>query len=300
MSLGSVAIVGPGRMGLTIASALAEAREVRSLTLYGRHPNAPPHPLFESGMAEYVFGADSLERDTSVLILAVPESELPEVSVAFAAQGRAPDGCAAFHLSGAVPTDVLEPLYHQGYDVGAFHPMIAVAHPTGGSARLERSWAAVTGGPEAVRTARRLADALGMSTLPVPAGRRALYHAAVVMASSYLLPLLDLSVRLMERAGIDGDDALAALVPLARSTLTGIEEGGIRDSIRGPIPRGDAETTALHLRALDDEDKLLYALIGSEVLRLASSDLDRESHEAISEVLNRYGRLDALKAGEGV
>lgn len=300
MSLGSVAIVGPGRMGLTFANALAEAREVRSLTVYGRHADAPPHPLFESGMAEYVYGAAPLDRDTSVLILAVPEAALPEVSVSFAAQGPAPDGCAAYHLSGAVPTDVLEPLHHQGFDVGSFHPLLSVAHPRTGAERIHGSWAAVTGGPEAVRTSNRLADALGMSVLRVPAGRRALYHAAVVMASSYLLPLLDLSVRLMERSGVDGDDALAALVPLARSTLAGIEDGGIPDSIRGPIPRGDVETVALHLRALDEEDQLLYALIGSEVLRLASRDLDRETYEAISDVLNRYGRLDALNAGEGV
>lgn len=300
MSLGSVAIVGPGRMGLTLATALADAGEVRSLSIYGRHPDAPPHPVFSTGVAEYVYGATSLDRDTTALILAVPESALPEVAVAFASQGPAPDGCAAFHLSGAVPSDVLEPLYHQGYDVGCFHPLVSISDARVGPERISGSWAAVTGGPEAARTANRLADALGMSTLQVPAARRALYHAAVVMASSYLLPLLDLSVRLMERAGVDGDDALAALVPLARSTLAGIEEGGIPDSIRGPIPRGDVETIALHLRALDDEDKLLYALIGAEVLRLTSGELSEATQEAITDVLNRYGRLDALKVGEGV
>jgi predicted short-subunit dehydrogenase-like oxidoreductase (DUF2520 family) len=251
-------------------------------------------------MAEYVYGAASLDRDTTALILAVPEPALLEVAVAFAAQGAAPDGCAAFHLSGAVPSDVLEPLHHQGYDVGCFHPLVSVLDARPGVDRLGGSWAAVTGGPEAVRTARRLADALGMSTLPVPAGRRALYHAAVVMASSYLLPLLDLSVRLMERAGVDGDDALAALVPLARSTLAGIEEGGIPDSLRGPIPRGDVETTALHLRALDDQDKFLYALIGAEVLRLTSGDLSEETQEAMTDILKRYGGLDALRVGEAV
>lgn len=300
MSLGSVAIVGPGRMGLTLATALVDAREIRSLTIYGRHPEPPAHPLFESGQAEYVYGAAVLDRDTSVLILAVPESAIPDVAVAFANQGPAPEGCAAFHLSGTLPTDVLEPLHHEGYDVASFHPLISVAHALRGADRIAGSWAAVTGGPEAVRTARVFADALGMQTLQVPAGRRALYHAAVVMASSYLLPLLDLSVRLMERAGIDGDDALAALVPLARSTLAGIEDGGIRDSIRGPIPRGDVETTALHLRALDDEDKLLYALIGAEVLRLASGELDAETQEAIADVLSRDGRLEVLNVGEGV
>jgi len=297
VSLGSVTIVGPGRMGLTLGMALAHSDAVRSLTVFGRHPDPPSHPLFMQGLARYVFGVEPLERDSSTLLLAVPDAAVHEVAQAIAAQGSAPDGCAAFHLSGALPTDALEPLHHEGYGVGSFHPLVTVSHPLTGADRIPGSWAAVTGAPETVRTARILADAIGMSIFAVPAGRRALYHAAVVMASSYLLPLLGLSARLMERAGVDGDDAVAALIPLVRSTLASVEERGVPDSVRGPIARGDVETTALHLRALDAEDQRLYALIGSEVLRLALDTMDGQTAEEMTELFARYLPVETTAIG---
>jgi predicted short-subunit dehydrogenase-like oxidoreductase (DUF2520 family) len=299
MSLRSVTIVGPGRMGLTLGMALAQSREVRNLTVFGRHPEPPAHPLFEQGLARYVFGVEPLERDSTVVLLAVPDAHVPEAAHVLAAQGPAPGGCSSFHLSGALPTDVLEPLYHQGYGIGSFHPLVAVSHPMTGADHIPGSYVAVTGAPETVRTARLVADAIGMSMFAVPASRRTLYHAAVVMASSYLIPMLGLSARLMERAGVDPDDATTALIPLVRSTLASVEEHGLPDSLRGPIARGDLETTALHLRALDPGDQHLYALVGSEVLRIGAHGLDPRIVEEMNEMFDRYVGLETTRIGTG-
>lgn len=292
----SVAIVGPGRMGLTIASALREADEVGHLTLYGRHPEPPGHPLFTHGEAEYVYGAAPLDRRATALLLAVPDAVLPEVAQAFAAQGDAPDGCAAFHLSGAISTDVLEPLHHAGYAVGALHPLVAVSHPVTGADRLPGASLSVTGGPGATRIAQALAQALGMSLIEVPDGRRSLYHAAVVTASTSILPILELCGRMLARAGVEPDDALTALTPLVRTTLASVEERGSAASVRGPIARGDVETVGLHLRALDAEDQRLYAMFAVELLRLAE-DMDDETREAMSALLARY--TDPVRTATG-
>lgn len=298
MMFRSVAIVGPGRMGLTIASALHDAGEVGTLTLYGRHPEPPGHPLFTQGEAEYVYGAAPLDRRTTALLLAVPDEALPEVAQAFAGQGEAPDGCAAFHLSGALSTDVLEPLHHAGYAVGSVHPLVAVSHPVTGADRLPGASMSVTGGPSATRVASALAQALGMSLIEVPDGRRSLYHAAVVTASTSILPILDLCGRMLARAGVDPDDALSALIPLVRTTLSSVEERGAAASVRGPIARGDVETVGLHLRAMDAEDQRLYAMLAVELLRL-DGDLDDETRAAMSALLARYTEPAHTVAGGG-
>lgn len=293
----SVAIIGPGRIGLTLAAALAESRQIRAVTVYGRHPEAPAHPIFTEGDARYVFGLEPLERDTSAVLLAVPDATVPEMAFALAGHGAPPDGCVAFHCSGALPTDVLEPLHHQGYSVGSFHPLLAVTNPTLDVGQLPGSWVAVTGAPETVAVARRLSNAMGMRLLSVPAGRRPQYHAAVVMASTLMLPLLGRSAKLMERAGISGEDALAALISLVRSTLDSIEIGGVPDSIRGPIARGDVETVALHLRALDFEDRRLYATLGLEVLRLSEGVLDPEAGGELAGLFAKYVELETTETG---
>ena len=80
MTLRSVAIVGPGRMGLTLAQGLWDSGVVGSITVYGRHPDPPGHPLFAQGSAEYVYGAAPLDGRTAALILAVLFA-LPEEGV---------------------------------------------------------------------------------------------------------------------------------------------------------------------------------------------------------------------------
>jgi len=288
MTLDSVAIVGPGRMGLALGAALMDEGAVRELTYYGRRPEPPAHPLFTQGLARYVFGAEPLSGHTRTLILAVPDEVVPEMAFMMAAQGPAPDGCTAYHLSGALPTDVLEPLHERGYAVASFHPLQVIANPIIGVDRIAGSSVAVTGGPQAVANARRLTDALGCRLFTVPAGRRPLYHAAVVLASSYLLPLLDLSSRLMVQAGVSNDDAVQALLPLVRGVLASVEEGGVPSALGGPIARGDVETVALHLRALEDEDRTLYATLGAELLRLGTEPVDAQTRADLAGLFERY------------
>ena len=283
--MSEILIVGPGRMGLALGYALVNADAVEKLTVCGRRPEPPGHPLFVQGLARYVFGLVHPEPGTEAVFLAVRDAVVPEMAHALAGQGPAPDGCVAFHLSGALSTDVLSPLHAQGYAVGSFHPLQAVAHPVTGAERLPGSYVAVTGAPQAVAAARRLAASLGSTILTVPEARRPLYHAAAVMASNFLPPLMDAACRLLERAGVPYDEALPALLPLVRGALSNIEERGLEASVTGPIPRGDVETVDLHLRALDPNDRQLYALLGRELVRIAGPLIPEDARK---ELLERF------------
>jgi predicted short-subunit dehydrogenase-like oxidoreductase (DUF2520 family) len=287
VTLPSVTIVGPGRMGLALASALVHADAVRDLTIFGRRAEPPSHPLFIQGRARYVFGVEPLPLESSALFLAVPDAIVPEMAHTVAAHGRAPTGCAAFHLSASLPTEVLAPLHGQGYALGSFHPLQVVTHPIRDADRIPGSYVAVIGAPEAVAVARRLTSAMSCPLLEVPATRRPLFHAATVLASSYLPPLLDLSARLMERAGVSSEEALPALLPLVSGTLQSISEWGAGASVGGPIAAGDVETVALHLRAMDPEDRRLYAAFGIELVRLVGERLDEVPRRALIEELER-------------
>jgi len=286
VSVPSIAVVGPGRMGLALSSALLESDAVRELTVFGRRPEPPSHPLFTQGRARYVFGVEPLAPDCSALFLAVPDAVVPEMAHAIAAHGAAPTGCAAFHLSASLPTEVMAPLHARGYALGSFHPLQEITNPVSGAARLPGSYVAVIGSPEAIAVARLLTSGMGCPLLEVPASRRPLFHAAVTLAASSLPAILDLGARLMERAGVDGDQALPALIPLLRGTLDDIAAHG-GGAVRGAIAQGDVETVALHLRAMDPEDRALYALLGSELLRLMGPGLEEDARVGLSELFQR-------------
>jgi predicted short-subunit dehydrogenase-like oxidoreductase (DUF2520 family) len=278
--LDNVVIVGPGRMGLALGSALRQVDAVDRLTYFGRGMEPPPHPLFDphpaggdvdalAAGAEYRTLPAQPPPDTNIVILAVPDAALNEVVHDLAMMGSAPPGCTVLHLSGALSTDSLAPLHHRGYAVGSMHPLMAVADPWLAGDRLIGAAFAMTGEPVANAAARRIVAELGGVPLTIAASQRPLYHAAAVMASNYLVALTGAAVRMLGEAGVDEDDALRALIPLLRGTLDNVAQLGVPAAVTGPIARGDVDTVRLHLARLSEVDRVLYSGLGMELLRLA-------------------------------
>lgn len=266
----SIAIIGPGRMGLALGAALKQTDAVDRLTYYGRAMEPPPHPLFEGTEgAAYRVGPHPLPPGTAIVILAVPDSALAEVAHDLASAGPAPPGCVALHLAGAISTEVLSPLHAQQYAVGSLHPLQAIADPWHSGDRLIGAAYALAGEPEAIAAGRRLVSALGGLPLIIAPTKRQIYHASAVVASNYLIALLAFAVRLMMEAGVSEHDSLSALLPLVHGTLENLEQLGVSAALTGPIARGDADTVRLHLARLSDSDRTLYCGLGLELLRVA-------------------------------
>lgn len=283
-----VVIIGPGRMGLALGAALLQARALASLLYIGRSLEPPPHPVFErSGQgADYLRGPQRLPENTSIALLAVPDSALRDVCHDLARAGPAPPGCAVLHLSGALTSDVLEPLHAVGYSVGSLHPLQTIADPWGSADRLAGAGFAIAGEPAAIAAARRLVGALDGIPFVIAPALRPLYHAAAVFASNYIVVLAEVAARMLRSAGVDEDVALPALLPLLRGTLQNLEHLGPASALTGPIVRGDADTVRLHLARLSGDERALYCALGREAVRLARvAGLDEERAAALDSLL---------------
>lgn len=278
--------VGPGRAGLALGYALWQAEVVEAVTYCGRRPDPPAHPLFIQGLARYVFGLEPPSPGTTAVFLSVPDEVLPDIALMLASQGEAPPGCAAFHLSGAFGTDPLAPLVEQGYAVGTLHPLQALADPIMGAEQLKGVYFAVSGEPAALTVARRILHGLGSTGLTIPISKRPLYHAAAVFASNYLTGLVGVAGRLLSQVGVPDEEALQAILPLARGSLENLGRLGPARALTGPVSRGDVETVRLHLRILGPRERSLYVALGLEVLSVAEEGgLDPEQVHELRELL---------------
>ncbi|MDH3224192.1 MAG: DUF2520 domain-containing protein, partial [Gemmatimonadota bacterium] len=116
---------------------------------------------------------------------------------------------------------------------------------------------------------------------------RPVYHAAAVMASNYLATVLLGAARMLAPAGLSTEEALEALLPLAKGTLDDLASlGGLRTLV-GPVVRGDRETLALHMRSLEGPQRDLYAALGRELVRVCVEEgLDRDRADEILQVLS--------------
>ena len=107
---------------------------------------------------------------------------------------------------------------------------------------------------------------------------RPLYHAAAVMSCGYLATMLDAACDLWGSMGFSREEALRALLPLARGTLNNVESLGTRRGATGPVARGDVGTVRLHLETLAQQALHvlpLYCQTGLAMVSMTSFTQDR-------------------------
>lgn len=302
MTVRRATVVGPGRIGLSLAVALDGVPGVERVQVVGRRDVAPDF-LVDLGT-----GAPSYARSsewsppggggTLGLFLAVPDDALASAVEEWAERlaGRGGEGGGspaplAFHTSGSRPAEILEPFRARaGCRVGVLHPLRAVSRPD--AHVLTGAAFGVAGDEDAVAAARAIAAGLGGRALTVRPGRHARYHAAAVFASNFLVACLEVAGRQMNEA-VEEEMDPGALLPLARSALEamaaadeadGTATGGGARGLTGPVARGDTGTLERHLAALDPEAGRLYALL-TRILARDVAGMGGEQLEAVTAAL---------------
>ncbi len=281
--VGHLRIVGAGRVGLALATALHRAGAADALTLSGRRDAPPAHPLLDGGApaAAWLGASYAVPADAAGVLLAVPDRAIPDV-VARLADSVLPPGIPFLHAGGSLDAGALAPLRALGHPVGSVHPLAAVADPVAGAERLRGASFGVEGDGAARGLALAIVAACGGTPLEVAAGGKPLYHAAAVFASNYAVALLSVAERLMERAGVPAESARPALAALVAGAVANVAERGPAAALTGPVARGDDATVALHLARLSGDERALYSLLGREALALAAAaGLDGNAEERL-------------------
>jgi predicted short-subunit dehydrogenase-like oxidoreductase (DUF2520 family) len=189
-------------------------------------------------------------------LLAVPDDALPVVVSAFSSTAWV--GKGVVHTSGAHAAAVLAPLKASGAMIGGLHPAFPFADVETAVERLHGATFAVEAEDEGLRGwLFGLVKALGGRVLMVPPGGKALYHAALVIASNYTVTLYAAAERLLLDLGADREAAAGALNGLLGATVEYLRGEGVPNALTGPLVRADLGTVAAHLRALRAADPAL-------------------------------------------
>jgi predicted short-subunit dehydrogenase-like oxidoreductase (DUF2520 family) len=196
-----------------------------------------------------VFGARDTLPPAAGILLAVPDS-----AISACAQGLAPRvhpaTSLALHTSGLLPAAVLAPLGEKGCHVGSFHPLVSFPTATGPAVRLSGVVAVVEGDHGAVLGAERLARALGMRPVRLPASAKPRYHAAAALAANMTHTLVAAARAQLLEAGFPRLLVASALRPLVTGSVEAALSARGFENLTGPIARGDATTVRTHLGVL--------------------------------------------------
>lgn len=183
----------------------------------------------------------------------------------------------ALHTSGALSSDVLQPLRAVGFALGSLHPLVSISDPLSATEPFHHAFFSVEGDPAAVRLARAIVGKLGGQSFSIASDKKALYHAAAVTSSGHIVALLDIALEMLVRCGLSSKRAQQVLMPLVQSTVANLAEEEPRRALTGPFARGDVATTKRHLVAIQSQ-KLPSALSAYILLGQRSISLARARH----------------------
>jgi predicted short-subunit dehydrogenase-like oxidoreductase (DUF2520 family) len=186
---------------------------------------------------------------STCVLIATPDGAIEEIANELARIGGEDlQGQVVLHTSGAMDSSVLHAARSCGASVGSMHPLQTFNGVT--VPPLEGKVFAIEGDPMAVRTARKIARALGAAPSQIDARNKPLYHAAGALAAGHTLVVVEAAIQLLMSLGMKRTEAMRALLPMTKQVLQNYERLGPRAAWTGPLARGDYEVVAKHLNVL--------------------------------------------------
>ncbi|GAB3122142.1 Rossmann-like and DUF2520 domain-containing protein [Glaciibacter psychrotolerans] len=210
-----VGIIGAGRVGPILGAALAGAGHalvgIAAISKESRDradailPDVP------------VLTVPEVVERSELVIIAVPDAELPGLVAGLAATGTWQAGQLVVHTSARFGTAVLAPAQAAGAIPLAIHPALAFTGTSIDLARLADSYFAVTAPSPVLPIGQALVVEMGGEPVIVAEGDRADYAEAIETATAFSRSIVEQATRLLDGIGIDQSGAYIA--PLVRSTV---------------------------------------------------------------------------------
>ena len=277
-----VSIIGTGRLGTTLAVALAaKGYSIRSLVARKVQNARKAARLLDADVQ--VLAANELRTliRADLFLITVPDDQIAGVAHELS-EIKADQKRTVLHTSGALSSDVLDPLRKKGWHTGSIHPLMSVsaAHETA----LRGAFWSVEGDRTALRLGKEIVRDLEGKSFSIRSEDKPLYHAAEVMVSGNVVALFDVALEMLGECGLDRKTARAVLLPLIVSSVRNLENKTPEESLTGTFSRGDVETVKRHLAAIrNPEVKSLYRILGERSLKMAglNKDLARQVREVL-------------------
>jgi len=249
----TLGIIGAGKVG----NALARLLNIAGYKFGGVYSPTTRHAWALSVPLKAAVAAMPVEvvRAADLVLLTVPDDAIEPAALNLRAAEWGGKGIV--HMSGVRDASPLRELAERGAMVGSLHPAFPFADVQTSMAKLAGTTFAVEADAEQLRGwLYGMIQALQGYPLDIAPGQKALYHAALVIASNYTVTLYAAAERLLTELGADRFAADRALNALLAGTMENLGKGGIPDALTGPLARGDVGTINAHLKALSRVDVL--------------------------------------------
>lgn len=285
-----VGVIGAGKVGAVLGAALRGAgHAVVGVSAVSEQSRERAELLLPEVP---VLTVPEVVQRCELVLLAVPDDQLPDLVSGLAEAGHWQAGQLVVHVAGRWGTSVLEPARTAGAIPLAIHPAMTFTGMSMDLDRLADCPFGVTAPAAVLPIAQALVMEMGGEPVVIPEADRTLYHAGLTHGANYLTTLVGQAMEALEHIGVEEPARL--LGALSRASLENTLRSG-ESALTGPVVRGDAGTVREHRLALAE---VALATGGDDTLRtyvdmarvtadraLARGVLDAVGHERVLEAL---------------
>lgn len=267
------AIIGCGKLGTALGAALTRCG-YSPCGLASRSTSSAQ--ALADAIGQKVIVSDKPWEATiqaDIVFITTPDDHIQSACRSITERDGFQNDSAIFHCSGSLPSTILSEVCRKNVFNGSIHPVQSFSGGHYDSNPFAGITMSVEGDRQAVDTALSIIADLDATALPISTAGKVAYHAAAVVASNYLVAIVELAHTLMGYAAVPPKKAFAVLQPLMLGTLKNIAEKGPVDALTGPISRGDVRTIKSHLDAIGAEDREvlnLYKTLAKRTIGIAA------------------------------
>ncbi|ETR74199.1 MAG: NAD-binding 6-phosphogluconate dehydrogenase [Candidatus Magnetoglobus multicellularis str. Araruama] len=216
----------------------------------------------------------NVTQKADVVFITTPDDSIEQTCRQIINHNGLNQDAIVYHCSGSLSSEILSAASNEGFSVGSLHPLQSFPVKRLDGNPFENIYISVEGSPKAIALGKIIVKSLRARLTEISTKGKKMYHAAAVVASNYLVTLLELSRQLNITAGISEDIALTVLTPLIQGTLNNIEKQGIPHALTGPIARGDIQTVQDHITSIKQSLPgylALYKTLGKYTVPIAKA-----------------------------
>lgn len=262
-------IIGAGRVGRTLGLLWHQNKAVEIQDVLCRTMESATEATAVIGAGRATQSFSDL-RPANVYVISVPDDRIAETATSLAKQFDL-SNAIVFHVSGVLSSGSLRAAAGAGASIASVHPIKSFADPRLAAESFPGTWCGIEGDLRALDWLKPVFESVGAVTIDISTEQKAKYHAAVVMASNFLVGLAELARQTLVTAGVEPDKSMQMLAPLIRGTAENLSKMAPSQALTGPVARGDAATVETHLEALAELTEVapLYIRHSQQLLQLS-------------------------------
>lgn len=283
-------IIGIGKVGLALSDFCAKAGSGSSCVFKGFFSRRQEY-AFEIASKYNVYNyvdINELVSSCDIIFITTIDNEISKIVDAILPMHNL-DNKVFVHCSGALSSEVFQPLITKGAKGYSLHPLHAFVGNEQDMKGLETCYVTIEGHADSKEELASIQHVLALFEgryAWIETDKKVLYHGAAVMLSNYLVTLVHEGYKYLSHMGLSEVHINKMMIPLLEGTVTNIKHNGTVKGLTGPIIRGDDSTILRHLNALDQflgsEEKSFYKLMGLKTLEMVKETrMNTQSYETL-------------------